>query len=81
MSLSPGATPMAETAISETYRIVRSVYFSPAHLALTRRYSDLTNALADMGDGIVVSGDGTHIAAFHERHLACIEHRLSHPPS
>ena len=55
-----------------SYRIVRSLLYTPAQLALAPRYERLEDAVADMGDGVVLASDG-HIAAFHERHLRFVE--------
>lgn len=57
-----------------TYRIVRSTSYRPADLALARPYADLADAVADMGEGIVLAEDG-HVTAFHEKHLRFIEFR------
>lgn len=66
------------------YRVVRSIYFTPADFALARRYSRLEDALAVMGDGLVIADDW-HVAAFHERHEAAMTRGVTfglrrHPP-
>lgn len=53
---------------TETYRIVRSPLFKPSQLAMSNRYSRLEDAVADMGEGVVI-GEGGRLVAFHERHL------------
>lgn len=57
---------------ARTYRVLPHPTFKPWMLAVARRYSDITNAVADMGTGVVVKDDG-EIAAFHERHLPYLE--------
>lgn len=54
------------------YRIVQSPYYKPAQFALARRYTDLTNAFIDMGEGVLL-GDDERIIAFHEKHLRFVE--------
>lgn len=56
---------------AEVFRIVRSPNYRPSHLALARTYSRLEDAVADMGEGIVVGIDG-RVVAFHEKHLRWI---------
>lgn len=65
----------AASAPARKYRVVRSVDFRPAEFALARRYADIAHAVHAMGEGLVVADDG-EIAAFHERHLRIVEHRL-----
>lgn len=60
-------TVRAETDPEPGYRVVRSIYFKPSDLALARVYDEFADALAVMGEGLVVAADG-HVAAFHERH-------------
>lgn len=55
------------------YRIVPSLWFRPATLALAPRRERIEDAVADMGTGVVIAEDG-HIAAFHESHLRTIEY-------
>lgn len=57
--------------MTEDYRIVRTPRFRPSELALARPYGRLEDAVADMGDGLVVASEG-HIAAFHERHWSSV---------
>lgn len=61
----------------EQYRVVTSTHFTRPALALAPRHSDVTTAVADMGEGIVVTADGTRVVAFHERHLRFVEHALA----
>ncbi len=53
----------------EAYRVVRSTFFTPPQLALAPTYSRVEDAVASMGDGVVVTRDGVRLVAFHERHL------------
>lgn len=50
-----------------SYRVIPSMFASPAHLARARRYARIEDAVADMGEGVVIATDG-HVAAFHEKH-------------
>lgn len=59
-----------------TYRIVRSPYYRPSELALARPYTEIADAVADMGHGVVIAEDG-HIAAFHADHERIVAHRLN----
>jgi hypothetical protein len=59
--------------MSKLYRVVAGPLFGPANLALARRYGEIENAVADMGQGVVVSDDGARVVAFHERHLDAVE--------
>lgn len=52
------------------YRIIRNINASAATIALAPRRTEVADAFADMGEGIVISGDTGRIVAFHERHLA-----------
>lgn len=54
------------------YHIVSSVYSSPADHALARRYTRLTDAFADMGEGLVYDSAGA-LVVFHEKHLKFVE--------
>jgi hypothetical protein len=56
------------------YCVARSPLYRPSGLALARTYPRLEDALAAMGDGVVVA-EGGRIVAFHERHLALMERR------
>lgn len=71
-------TPTAAAETTEKYRIARSTSYLPSHLALAKPYTRLEDALADMGDGLVIAADG-HIAAFHERHEPFVAAMLSAP--
>lgn len=55
-----------------TYRVLPGPTATRAQRALARRYSDLDEALANMGRGIVIADDD-RLVAFHERHLGWIE--------
>lgn len=59
--------------MSETYCIVPGPFFAPVTLALAPTRSAVENAVADMGEGMVVTADGSRIVAFHERHLPTLE--------
>ena len=54
------------------FKIIHSVYAKPAQIAVARSYSQLADAFADMGDGIVIESATDRMVAFHERHLAFI---------
>ena len=73
MTPTPG-TASASAERPSRYRIVRSPYASATQVALARPYSRIEDAVADMGDGLVLADDG-HIAAFHERHLRVLKAR------
>lgn len=60
------------------YRIVRNVNFKPAQFALAQKYSELSDAFADMNDGIVLDDNG-EIVAFHERHLRFVQRAAKTP--
>lgn len=64
-----------------TFRVVASPLYKPSHLALARRYDRLHDAIAAMGEGAVVSDDGTNIVAFHQRHLRLMERLATLPDS
>jgi hypothetical protein len=50
------------------YSIVPGPFYSPSALALAPRRSELADAVADMGTGMVLADDG-RLVAFHESHL------------
>ena len=54
-----------------TYRVVAGPLFTRSHLALASRYARLEDAVADMGQGVVV--ECGEVVAFHERHLELMQ--------
>lgn len=58
--------------MSAPYCVVPSTTVTPARIARARTYRDIADAVAAMGEGVVLGADG-HLAAFHERHLAIVE--------
>lgn len=60
------------------YRIVPHFHVSDAQLALAPARHELADAVADMGEGMIM-GDARRVVAFHERHMPIVEseHRLA----
>lgn len=60
-----------------TYRVVAGPLFARSHLALANRYARLEDAVADMGQGVVVAcgecEQGAEVVAFHQRHLELMQ--------
>lgn len=54
------------------YRVLPGPLFTPARLALARRFSRIEDAVRAMGEGIVVDNTA-RLVAFHERHLPMVE--------
>ena len=59
--------------MTSTYRIVPGPIFTPRTLALAPSRNTVESAVADMGEGMVVTADGSHLVAFHEKHLDVVE--------
>lgn len=59
--------------MSARYRVVPSTTYRPAQFALARRYERVEDAVAAMGEGVVLADDG-RLVAFHERHLPFVTH-------
>jgi hypothetical protein len=57
-----------------SYFIARNQDVRASDIALAPRYSNLDEAVRDMGDGVVFDEAG-EIRAFHERHLGILQHR------
>lgn len=57
-----------------TYRVATSTEPKPAHFAMARRHADLSDALANMGTGVVLDDD-RRLVAFHESQLDLIVRR------
>lgn len=58
------------------YRIIPNLDTTPARIALAPTRTQLADAYADMGEGIVIDNTG-RIVAFHQRHLPALERRAS----
>lgn len=67
---------MSAPATETLFRVVPSVHFTPSRLALARRHRTIEGALAEMGEGMVVTADGKRVVAFHEQHLRWVEHAV-----
>lgn len=57
---------------TETFGVVPGPMYRPSQLALAKAHPTVEDAVAVMGDGMVLGGSA-RLVAFHERHLPMIE--------
>jgi hypothetical protein len=54
------------------YRVVSGPFYRPAQVRRARPYTRVEDAVAVMGEGLVLDAHGERLVAFHERHLSTV---------
>lgn len=65
--------PDMATPNGSGFRVVAGPFYQRSRLALAARYSRVEDAIANMGEGLVLTDSDTRLVAFHEKHLTVLQ--------